>query len=208
MNLSPPYWHPEINNLFQCPPHPTILNRALSVLLCNLLMAACHESGLLCITSFHLSYSPICRLQNYDATCRLAQEIAENIHERNRQQRTGGNPAKVTCDIHKSSVTCYAFLTKSLASSACCELRWISCLFRSTWHYEHHCRSSSRVLPSLRTGCCERHRTGACIPFFCKCYWRSKSWDRDYIWGVRLFCTCSSICFPVEGIRVFSIGQR
>lgn len=37
------------------------------------------------------------RLQNYDATCRLAQEIAENIHERSRQQRTGGNPAKVTC---------------------------------------------------------------------------------------------------------------
>ncbi|KAG8014896.1 Syntaxin-8, partial [Nibea albiflora] len=36
------------------------------------------------------------RSQNYDATCRLAQEIAENIHERNRQQRTGGNPAKVT----------------------------------------------------------------------------------------------------------------
>lgn len=35
------------------------------------------------------------RLQNYDAACRLAQEIAENIHERNRQQRTGGNPAKV-----------------------------------------------------------------------------------------------------------------
>lgn len=35
------------------------------------------------------------RIQNYDATCRLAQEIAENIHERSRQQRTGGNPAKV-----------------------------------------------------------------------------------------------------------------
>uniref|UniRef100_A0A8D3AY75 Syntaxin-8 n=1 Tax=Scophthalmus maximus TaxID=52904 RepID=A0A8D3AY75_SCOMX len=33
-------------------------------------------------------------LQNYDATCRLAQEIAENIHERNRQQRTGGKPCK------------------------------------------------------------------------------------------------------------------
>lgn len=46
---------------------------------------------------FLLSQSLCCRLQNYDATCRLAQEIAENTHERNRQQRTGGNPAKVRC---------------------------------------------------------------------------------------------------------------
>ncbi|XP_015260291.1 PREDICTED: syntaxin-8, partial [Cyprinodon variegatus] len=46
----------------------------------------------------HLS----CRLQNYDATCRLAQEIAENIHERNRQQRTGGNPAKVNMTLRAS----------------------------------------------------------------------------------------------------------
>ncbi|XP_061534625.1 syntaxin-8 isoform X2 [Phycodurus eques] len=38
-------------------------------------------------------------LQNYDATCRLAQEIAENIHERNRQQRTGGNPAKINMTL-------------------------------------------------------------------------------------------------------------
>ncbi|XP_038126429.1 syntaxin-8 [Cyprinodon tularosa] len=41
-------------------------------------------------------------LQNYDATCRLAQEIAENIHERNRQQRTGGNPAKVNMTLRAS----------------------------------------------------------------------------------------------------------
>ncbi|XP_046899552.1 syntaxin-8 isoform X2 [Hypomesus transpacificus] len=41
-------------------------------------------------------------LQNYDATCRLAQEIAENIHERNRQQRTGGNPAKVNMSLRAS----------------------------------------------------------------------------------------------------------
>uniref|UniRef100_A0A3Q2CNI4 Syntaxin N-terminal domain-containing protein n=1 Tax=Cyprinodon variegatus TaxID=28743 RepID=A0A3Q2CNI4_CYPVA len=39
---------------------------------------------------------------NYDATCRLAQEIAENIHERNRQQRTGGNPAKVNMTLRAS----------------------------------------------------------------------------------------------------------
>uniref|UniRef100_A0A4W4H5H6 Syntaxin-8 n=1 Tax=Electrophorus electricus TaxID=8005 RepID=A0A4W4H5H6_ELEEL len=41
-------------------------------------------------------------LQNYDATCRLAQEIAENIHERNRQQRTGGNPAKLNMTLRAS----------------------------------------------------------------------------------------------------------
>lgn len=39
------------------------------------------------------------RIQNYDATCRLAQEIAENIHERGRLQRTGGNPAKVCISL-------------------------------------------------------------------------------------------------------------
>ncbi|XP_072319983.1 syntaxin-8 isoform X2 [Eucyclogobius newberryi] len=41
-------------------------------------------------------------LQNYDASCRLAQEIAENIHERNRQQRTGGNPAKINMTLRAS----------------------------------------------------------------------------------------------------------
>lgn len=41
-------------------------------------------------------------LQNYEATCRLAQEIAENIHERNRQQRTGGNPAKINMTLRAS----------------------------------------------------------------------------------------------------------
>ncbi|XP_030638242.1 syntaxin-8 [Chanos chanos] len=41
-------------------------------------------------------------LQNYDATCRLAQEIAENIHERNKQQRTGGNPAKLNMTLRAS----------------------------------------------------------------------------------------------------------
>ncbi|XP_029993104.1 syntaxin-8 [Sphaeramia orbicularis] len=41
-------------------------------------------------------------LQNYDATCRLAQEIAENIQERNRQQRTGGNPAKINMTLRAS----------------------------------------------------------------------------------------------------------
>ncbi|XP_028307286.1 syntaxin-8 [Gouania willdenowi] len=40
--------------------------------------------------------------QNYDATCRLAQEIAENIHERNRLQRTGGNPAKINMTLRAS----------------------------------------------------------------------------------------------------------
>ncbi|KAI4879820.1 hypothetical protein NFI96_030620, partial [Prochilodus magdalenae] len=42
------------------------------------------------------------RLQNYDATCRLAQEIAENIHERNRLQRTGSNPAKINMTLRAS----------------------------------------------------------------------------------------------------------
>ncbi|XP_056136650.1 syntaxin-8 isoform X2 [Lampris incognitus] len=41
-------------------------------------------------------------LQNYDAACRLSQEIAENIHERNRQQRTGGNPAKINMTLRAS----------------------------------------------------------------------------------------------------------
>ncbi|XP_068448637.1 syntaxin-8 [Clinocottus analis] len=41
-------------------------------------------------------------LQNYDATCRLAQETAENINERNRQQRTGGNPAKINMTLRAS----------------------------------------------------------------------------------------------------------
>ncbi|XP_048055518.1 syntaxin-8 isoform X1 [Megalobrama amblycephala] len=41
-------------------------------------------------------------LQNYDAACRLAQEIAENIHERNRQQRTGGNTAKLNMTLRAS----------------------------------------------------------------------------------------------------------
>ncbi|KAL7890972.1 hypothetical protein AOLI_G00004480 [Acnodon oligacanthus] len=41
-------------------------------------------------------------LQNYDATCRLAQEIAENIHERNRLQRTGSNPAKLNMTLRAS----------------------------------------------------------------------------------------------------------
>ncbi|XP_056315806.1 syntaxin-8 isoform X1 [Danio aesculapii] len=41
-------------------------------------------------------------LENYDAACRLAQEIAENTHERNRQQRTGGNPAKLNMTLRAS----------------------------------------------------------------------------------------------------------
>ncbi|XP_027023767.1 syntaxin-8 [Tachysurus fulvidraco] len=41
-------------------------------------------------------------LQNYDATCRLAQEVAENIQERNRLQRTGGNPAKLNMTLRAS----------------------------------------------------------------------------------------------------------
>lgn len=60
-----------------------------------------HESVKIYAAS--LTHLLFCRLQNYDATCRLAQEIAENIHERNRQQRTGGNPAKVRCRIHRLS---------------------------------------------------------------------------------------------------------
>ncbi|XP_029706030.1 syntaxin-8 isoform X2 [Takifugu rubripes] len=46
--------------------------------------------------------SPDLWLQNYDATCRLAQEIAENIHERNKQLRTGGNPAKINMTLRAS----------------------------------------------------------------------------------------------------------
>ncbi|TMS23531.1 Syntaxin-8, partial [Larimichthys crocea] len=69
----------------------------------------------LCAGSFRLVDSWICVsvgnldkmsqdawLQNYDATCRLAQEIAENIHERSRQQRTGGNPAKINMTLRAS----------------------------------------------------------------------------------------------------------
>ncbi|MBN3295418.1 STX8 protein, partial [Amia calva] len=44
----------------------------------------------------------VSRLQNYDATCRLAQEIAENIHERNRQQRREENPAKLNMTLRAS----------------------------------------------------------------------------------------------------------
>ncbi|XP_056893008.1 syntaxin-8 isoform X2 [Takifugu flavidus] len=46
--------------------------------------------------------SPDLWLQNYDATCRLAQEIAENIHERNKQLRTGDNPAKINMTLRAS----------------------------------------------------------------------------------------------------------
>ncbi|XP_067914222.1 syntaxin-8 isoform X2 [Heterodontus francisci] len=35
----------------------------------------------------------------YDSACHLAQEVAENIHERNRQKRTGGNPSKLNVTI-------------------------------------------------------------------------------------------------------------
>lgn len=81
----------------------------------------CSFRGLLLLhdftTSLSSSHSFIYRLQDYDATCRLAQEIAENIHERNRQQRTGGNPAKVnfsvTCELEFSahfSRSCREFL--------------------------------------------------------------------------------------------------
>nr|XP_005989349.1 PREDICTED: syntaxin-8 isoform X2 [Latimeria chalumnae] len=41
-------------------------------------------------------------LVKYDAACRLAQDIAENIHERNRQQRTGGNSVKANVTIRAS----------------------------------------------------------------------------------------------------------
>lgn len=41
-------------------------------------------------------------LQNYDAACRMAQEVAEHIHERNRLQRTGGNPAKLNMTLRAS----------------------------------------------------------------------------------------------------------
>uniref|UniRef100_A0A674E810 Syntaxin-8 n=1 Tax=Salmo trutta TaxID=8032 RepID=A0A674E810_SALTR len=41
-------------------------------------------------------------LQNYDATCRLVQEIAENIHERNRLQRTRESPAKMNMTLRAS----------------------------------------------------------------------------------------------------------
>uniref|UniRef100_A0A4W3JMK9 Syntaxin-8 n=1 Tax=Callorhinchus milii TaxID=7868 RepID=A0A4W3JMK9_CALMI len=42
------------------------------------------------------------RLVKYDSTCQLAQEAAEHIHERNRQKRTGGNPAKLNATIRVS----------------------------------------------------------------------------------------------------------
>ncbi|XP_069786362.1 syntaxin-8 isoform X2 [Narcine bancroftii] len=38
----------------------------------------------------------------YDSTSRLAQEVAENIHERNREMRTGGNPSKFNVMIWAS----------------------------------------------------------------------------------------------------------
>ncbi|GCC26016.1 syntaxin-8 [Chiloscyllium punctatum] len=41
-------------------------------------------------------------LVKYDSTCHLAQEIAESIHERNRQKRTGGNPSKLNVTIRTS----------------------------------------------------------------------------------------------------------
>ncbi|XP_048467072.1 syntaxin-8 [Rhincodon typus] len=41
-------------------------------------------------------------LMKYDSSCHLAQEIAENIHERNRQKRTGGNPSKLNMTIRTS----------------------------------------------------------------------------------------------------------
>ncbi|XP_032900506.1 LOW QUALITY PROTEIN: syntaxin-8 [Amblyraja radiata] len=41
-------------------------------------------------------------LAKYDSTWRLAQDIAENVHDRNRQQRTGGNPSKFNVMIRSS----------------------------------------------------------------------------------------------------------
>ncbi|XP_055510192.1 syntaxin-8 isoform X3 [Leucoraja erinacea] len=41
-------------------------------------------------------------LAKYDSTWRLAQDIAENVHDRNRQQRTGGNPSKFNVTIRSS----------------------------------------------------------------------------------------------------------
>ncbi|XP_048411571.1 syntaxin-8 [Stegostoma tigrinum] len=41
-------------------------------------------------------------LMKYDSSCHLAQEIAENIHERNRQKTTGGNPSKLNVTIQIS----------------------------------------------------------------------------------------------------------
>lgn len=63
----------------------------------HVLSFSCSLSLFLLMIYTFLFHYLIYRLQDYDATCRLAQEIAENIHERNRQQRTGGNPAKVRC---------------------------------------------------------------------------------------------------------------
>ncbi|XP_038632722.1 syntaxin-8 isoform X2 [Scyliorhinus canicula] len=41
-------------------------------------------------------------LMKYDSTCHLAQEVAETIHERNRQMRTGGNASKLNMTIRTS----------------------------------------------------------------------------------------------------------
>lgn len=133
---------------------------------------------------FHLL---IHRLQNYDATCRLAQEIAENIQERNRQQRTGGNPAKVK--VLQSLVirmkNCNTFSLKLLFLFFFFFIAFnVYCLlFRLTWHSGHHCRSSNRILASLRMACYEHHQLAACILFFCKFSVQFQPWDSNYIWA-------------------------
>lgn len=107
------------------------------------------------ISPFHLHFLPcFCRLQNYDATCRLAQEIAENIHERNKQLRTGGNPAKVF--THEFRYCAHLSPNYNVDGM-------LPVCFRSTWHWEHHCRSWSRILASLKMDCCEHPHRGACI---------------------------------------------
>jgi len=77
------------------------------------------------VYSTFLSHSFISRLQNYDATCRLAQEVAENIHERNKQQT---ERLSFSCEFPDFCETLLVFAT--MTESHCCKYSLCNSLFR------------------------------------------------------------------------------
>lgn len=178
----------------------------LSTLLYDLSLAVFHESSGIYITSYCL-YSLIYRLQNYDATCRLAQEIAENIHERNRQQRTGGNPAKVKCYVHKLCGIFYTFVVKWWGLHCCHFGESFHILsFQINMTLRASLQKLKQNIAQLKDGLLRTSSTRRMYPLFCKCSRPWKSWDTDYLLVMEGGHACSNGCCPIEGIRVFYKG--
>lgn len=74
------------------------------------------------------------------------------------------------------------------------------CVFRSTWHWEHHCRSWSRILASLKMDCCEHPHRGACILFLSFQF----SNFMKFTWHLS-FSHCCFAFLPKEGALLFCI---